>query len=104
MKDKFLQFLGIVKKSGNLVEGYNKCEEIINKRKLYLLIISTNCSDNTKERFIKLCTNNALPYALTYSSENLGNAIGRDEINLLGVLNKNMSDNLLILLKEQNTI
>jgi ribosomal protein L7Ae-like RNA K-turn-binding protein len=104
MKDKFLQFLGIVKKSGNLVEGYNKCEEIIDKRKLFLLIISTNCSSNTKDKFIRLCINNAVPYVEVYSSEDLGTIIGRAEINLLGVLNKNMSDNLLLLLKEQNTI
>lgn len=104
MKDKFLQFLGIVKKSGNLVEGYNKCEEIIQKQKLFLVIISTDCSINTKEKFIRLCTNNEVPYVVSYSGENLGNAIGRAEINLLGVLNKNMSDNLLLLLKEQTTI
>lgn len=104
MKDKFLQFLGIVKKSGNLIEGYNKCEEIIDKRKLFLLIISTNCSSNTKEKFIRLCTNNSVPFVEAYSSEDLGNAIGRAEINLLGILNKNMSDNLLTLLKEQTTI
>jgi ribosomal protein L7Ae-like RNA K-turn-binding protein len=104
MKDKFLQFLGIVKKSGNLIEGYNKCEEIIGKKKLFLLIISNNCSDNTKEKFIRLCTYNSIPYVETYASEELGDAIGRTEINLLGILNKNMSDNLLALLQKQNTI
>jgi ribosomal protein L7Ae-like RNA K-turn-binding protein len=104
MKDKFLQFLGIVKKSGNLVEGYNKCEEIITTKKLFLIIISTNCSSNTKEKFIRHCTNCSLPYIEAYASSELGNAVGRDEINILGVTNKNMSDNLILLLKEQSTI
>jgi len=104
MKDKFLQFLGIVKKSGNLVEGYNKCEEIIKSKKLFLLIISNNCSNNTKEKFIRLCTNSFLPYVEVYTSEELGAAIGRAEINILGITNNNMSDNLMLLLKKENTI
>ncbi|MFL0246944.1 ribosomal L7Ae/L30e/S12e/Gadd45 family protein [Candidatus Clostridium stratigraminis] len=104
MRDKFLQFLGIVKKSGNLVEGYNKCEEIIKSNKLFLIIISENCSSNTKEKFIRHCTNCSLPYVEAYNSKELGNAVGRDEINILGVTNKNMSDNLILQLKEQSTI
>lgn len=104
MKDKFLQFLGIVKKSGNIVEGYNKCEEIIDKKKIFLLIISNNCSNNTREKFTRLCTKNSVQYVETYTSEELGEAVGRTEINLLGILNKNMSDNLLLLLEKQNTI
>ena len=35
--DKFLNFLGLVKRSGNILEGYNKCEEALGKKSIYLI-------------------------------------------------------------------
>ena len=39
MNNKFLQFLGLVKRSGNLLEGYNRCEEVMYKKKNFLIYI-----------------------------------------------------------------
>lgn len=103
MKDRFLQFLGIIKKSGSLVEGYNKCEEIINKKAIYLVIISEDCSQNTKEKFIRLCDNTNVQYVEAYTKEQLGMAIGKEQIQILGIKNKNMSDKLTALMDEQKT-
>ena len=36
MTNKFYQFLGLTKKSGNLIEGYNKCEEAIKSKRFIL--------------------------------------------------------------------
>ena len=87
MKDNFLQFLGIAKKAGMLVEGYNKCEELIHNKKLYLMILSDDVSQNTKEKFINYCRNENVPLLKGYSKEELGEILGRDEINLLGIKN-----------------
>jgi ribosomal protein L7Ae-like RNA K-turn-binding protein len=102
MQNRFLQFLGIVKKSGNLVEGYNKCEELIKQNKIYLLIISTDCSDNTKDKFKGYCDRYNIPYLETYTKEELAQNIGRAEINLLAVSNKTMSEKLMEIWKENN--
>ena len=32
MKNKFLQFLGLTKRAGKLLEGYNKCEDAMKRR------------------------------------------------------------------------
>ena len=37
MQNKFIQFLGIAKRSGNVCEGYNKTEEFIKLKKLSLV-------------------------------------------------------------------
>lgn len=102
MQNRFLQFLGIIKKSGNLVEGYNKCEEMIKIRKVSLLIISTDCSDNTKDKFKGYCAKYNVPFIESYTKEELAHNIGRSEINLLGVSNRMMSEKLLELCKENN--
>jgi len=87
MKDNFLQFLGIAKKAGMLAEGYNKCEELINNKKLYLMILSDDVSQNTKEKFTNYCSNENIFLLEGYSKEELGKILGRDEINLLGIKN-----------------
>jgi ribosomal protein L7Ae-like RNA K-turn-binding protein len=102
MQNKFLQFLGLVKRSGNLKEGYNKCEELIKKNGLNLLILSTDCSENTKDKFIKYCSNYNVPHIECCSKEELGPPIGKAEISVLGITEKKMSEKLLSLWNEQD--
>lgn len=102
MQNKFLQFLGLAKKSGNLIEGYNKCEELVKRSGLYLLILSEDCSTNTKEKFARYCMSYNIPFIESFSKEELGAPIGRAEINVLGVVDKKISDKLLSLWNEQN--
>lgn len=52
---KFFNFLGIAKKSGALLEGYSKCDDLRNKTKIYLFIISNDLSNASKKKFIKHC-------------------------------------------------
>lgn len=100
MKNDFLQFLGLIKKAGKLIEGYNKCEDAIKKDILHLIIISNDCSENTKNKFINYCNKFNINYIRKYSKEELGNILGRKEINILGVTDKNMSDKLLKLINK----
>lgn len=95
MNNKFYQFLGLTKKSGNLVEGYNKCEEIIKKDKIFLTIISLECSLNTVKKFEKYCSDKNVPVIKGPSKIDLGMALGRKEINILCIKDKNMSDKLI---------
>lgn len=101
MNNSFLQFLSLIKKSGKMVEGYNKCEEVIQKRKIQLLLVSDDCSINTKEKFKRYCSNNNVPVIECYTGDILGRALGRDKINIVGILDGNMSEKL-IKLWEQN--
>lgn len=101
MQDKFLQFLSLTKKSGKLLEGYNKCEDAIKTGKLFLVILSNNCSENTKEKFIKYCIKYNVPFLQSYSKEDLGAPLGRSEINILGIADENMSAKLISLWNEK---
>ncbi len=93
--NKFFQFLGLTKKSGNLVEGYNKCEDTIKKQKVYLCILSLECADNTKSKFIKYSNDRKIPLIENINSKDLAIAIGREEINVLMVKDENMSKKLI---------
>lgn len=104
MIDKFIQFLGLVKKSGNIIEGYNKCEEGIKFGKIKLLIITNDCSDNTKSKFTSLCNKNNICVINDYSKNELGEILGREEISIVGITNPGMGKKLIEIWTEKNNV
>lgn len=99
MKNKFYNFLGLTKKAGNLIEGYNKCEEYIRRKKPCLLILSRETSNNSKDKFLRYCTEKNVPVIENLPKEELGNALGREELKILCVIDNNMAVKLLELSK-----
>ncbi|WP_373898459.1 ribosomal L7Ae/L30e/S12e/Gadd45 family protein [Haloimpatiens sp. FM7315] len=100
MNNGFIQFLGIVKKSGNLLEGYNKCEEAIKKNKISLVVLTKECSQNTKDKFETYSHKYGFLLMKDMSKDELGRILGNKEIKLIGITNKAMSDKLNSLHKE----
>lgn len=99
--NKFFNFLGLAKRSRNIIEGYSKCNEERNRRKLHLFIISNDASDSSKRKFINHCKINNVTYIEDFSKEELGEAIGRPEIKIIAVTDKNMADKLITLYEEE---
>ena len=100
--DKMLSFLGLTRKSGNLLLGYNKNEEAIKFRKLKLIIISKDAAENTKDKFRGYSEKYAIPMIEDFTPFELGNALGYAEIAVVGVLDRNMAKKLLALHKSKN--
>lgn len=99
-QNKFLNFLGIAKKSGKLIEGYNSCEEEIKRNKVFLCILSKEVSENTKKKFKKYCEDNKVLLIAELPCESIGRAIGREKINVLAVKDEIIANNLMKLWKE----
>ena len=97
--NKFFNFLGLAKRSGNLIEGYSKCDEQRNRVKLYLVILSNDASDSTKRKFRNHCLEKEIPLIEDFSKEELGIAIGRAEIKILAIKDKNIAEKLIELYK-----
>lgn len=102
--NKFYNFLGLCKRSGNLLEGYSKCNDERNRRDIYLFIISNEASESTKKKFIKHCENRNIPYIQDFSKEELGDAIGRLEVMIIGVLDNNMANKLLSIYEGEKSL
>lgn len=100
MINKFFQFLGLVKRAGKAIEGYNKCEDSLGKKKIHLFIFSNDLSERSYKLFSTYCIKENIPFIDEFSKEDLGMAIGRVEINVIGITDKNMADKLLINYKE----
>ena len=99
--NSFFNFLGIAKKSGALIEGYSKCDDYRNKSRIYLFLMSKDLSESSKKKFIKHCVEKKVPYIENFSKFELGDSIGREEIMILGVCDKNIADKLITLYEEE---
>lgn len=98
--NKFFNFLGLIRKSGNLVMGYNKCEEIRNKRNVYLFIISNDASESTRKKFKNHCISKNISLIEDFTKEELGYPIGRDEMKILAITDKSMAEKVKSLYEE----
>lgn len=94
MRDKFLQFLGLTKRAGKILQGYNKCEDAIKRNKVYLIVLSCDASENTIDKFLKYGEKYKVPVLQGYDKEELGSALGMEEIKILGVIDSKMSERL----------
>ena len=99
--NKFFYFLGLAKRSGNLIEGYSKCDEQRNRRSFYLVIVSDDASNSTKKKFKNHCIEKKIPLIEDFSKEELGNPIGREELKVLAVVDKNMAEKLISLYENE---
>ena len=68
--NKFFNFLGLAKRSGNLVEGYSKCDEQRNKVKFHLVILSDDASNSTRKKFKNHCAEKGIPIKRTTRKPN----------------------------------
>lgn len=102
--NKFLSFLGLAKRSGSILEGYSKCNEQRNKKKIYLFIISKDASEASKKKFKNHCIDNNIKYIENFSKEELGAAVGRPEIKIVAILDDNIARKLLALYVEEENM
>ncbi|MBN2795885.1 MAG: ribosomal L7Ae/L30e/S12e/Gadd45 family protein [Clostridia bacterium] len=91
MQNKLLTMLGFAQKSGNLVSGENTVELYLPKRKISLVIITTDASENTRERFVSMAERYQVPYIIWGDREILSHAIGKYNRAVYGVTNKKFS-------------
>lgn len=102
--NKVIQFIRLIKKSGNLLEGYNRCEEALKNSKTQLIIISEDVSENTKRKFINYCNRYEVQYINRFSKYDLGEIVNKDFVSIIGIANKSMAENLYKLINDQNSI
>ncbi|WP_027398310.1 L7Ae/L30e/S12e/Gadd45 family ribosomal protein [Anaerovorax odorimutans] len=97
MRKKIDSYLGFAKKSGNLVTGYNTCIFAINKRKVKLLILTQDLSNNTIKKMINLAKNKNVIYRIYGKSQELSNITGSNERGIFGITDTKFAE---VILKE----
>lgn len=92
MKQKILSYLGLAQRSGNLVSGENTCEQHIKKKNIKLIIVTSDSSENTKNKFIEIANKKHIIIHIYGTKEELSRAIGKVNRCVFGILDDNFAN------------
>lgn len=88
MNKKIYSMIGLCMRAGMLAYGSDMCEEKTKYGKVRMLIVACDASDNTKNRFKKLCNKNVI-YVEFGTIDEISHAIGKENKAVIGVLDSN---------------
>lgn len=97
--DRILSMLSIAAKGRNLVSGEYAVEKAVKGGKVFLVILSTEASDNTRKKFTNMCEFYEVPIAEYGSKDSLGHAIGRQMRVNIAVTDAGLAESILKLLE-----
>lgn len=96
--NKSLQLLGLIYRAKKLLIG----EDVLNNLKdCKLLIIASDTSDKNKQRYLKKCDYYKLLHIDEFTSEQISNAIGKNNIKLIGIVDAGFAKSMLMKIKEE---
>ncbi len=91
-ENKVYGLLGLSMKAGKLVFGSESCMDMLNKRKIRLLILADDSSNRTIDNFKRKCIDCDIPVYIFGSKENISKVIGKDNKTVLGIKDKNLAN------------
>ena len=96
--DSVLKLLGLVYRAKKIVLGEEVLESI---KDVKLMLIASDTSDKSVERYLKKCHYYNIEYISKYSSDELSNALGKNNIKLIGIVDEGFKQSLLKKIKEE---
>ncbi|HHW11641.1 MAG TPA: hypothetical protein GXX33_01355 [Firmicutes bacterium] len=88
---RLLNFLGIARKAGKLTLGFTATAQAATGGKLSLVLLATNTSPHTKEKIARLCRAHHVRMYCIAEQEELGRALGKKTLAVVGVLTPEMA-------------
>ncbi|MDO5085876.1 MAG: ribosomal L7Ae/L30e/S12e/Gadd45 family protein [Erysipelotrichaceae bacterium] len=98
--DQLFNLLGLAKRAGKIVLGQTTLDAIL-KKKVHLLFIANDASDNTIKRYTDKANSYKIAYSLEFNSEYLSNAIGSYNNMVIGITDVGFADRFKELLRKR---
>ena len=95
MREKIHSYLGFAKRSRNLMSGYNSCIYGIERRKIHLLVLTADLSENTKNKFQALAESCNVQFRIYGTMEAMQEMTGEIDRGVYGVTDKNLAKAIL---------
>ena len=92
---KILGLIGLAARTRKICFGADSVEEQIKKKKVYLVIVATDSSDRTKEKFKKLCEENKITIIVYEQIETLSKSIGKSNKAIIGIEEQNIAKEII---------
>lgn len=93
-RDSVLSLISIAKKAGKTAAGEFQTETAVKSGKAYLVIVSTEASENTQKKIRNMCSFYEVPYSVYGTKEALGAAIGCEFRASIAVLDEGLANSL----------
>ena len=91
-RSKLCQSIGLAMKAGRLVSGDFAVEKLVRAGKALLVLIDETASDNTREKYARLCAN---AHVMLIDAPELGASIGKPARMLAAVTDENFANLIL---------
>ncbi len=94
--------LSLAAKAGKTVSGETAVLNAVRSGSAYVVIISTDASDNTRKKFSDKCSYYGIPWYIYGTKEGIAHAIGKELRSVAAVCDPNLGDRIRIKLEEMN--
>lgn len=92
MNKRSLNYLGIAKRSGNLICGTDMVVKSLPAGKIKLILLASDASNNTKDKIIKKAFYYQIQVCETFDSDCLSKAIGKDHIMVIAIIDEGLKN------------
>lgn len=88
---KICGLLGLATRAGKVTFGTDACVSDLEKNKIKLIIVSTDASERTREKFKKLCLNKDVKIIEYLTIDEISHAIGKNNKAVIGIKDTNFA-------------
>lgn len=99
-EDRAAGLLGIAAKAGRVVSGGTAVEKALRSGEAYLVILSTDASDNTRKKFGDKSAWRQVPLRYFLTKEELGRRLGTGQRSAAAVTDRNLAEAVLRVLDD----
>lgn len=99
--DKVYSLLGLAKKAGQLLSGDETCERTIRSGKAVLVIVASDASENTKDKFKTMSNYRNVCYREYGEKLEIGKYTGKEIRAVICILSKDFKNGLLKIIDNQ---
>ncbi|MBN1469691.1 MAG: DUF448 domain-containing protein [Fusobacteriaceae bacterium] len=92
-ENKLMNSLKMMKNSKTMTFGMELVQE--NIAKVNLIILAKDCNKKNTDKILSICKERNIRYIITASKKELGEVFSKEEINVLGVMDKKSAQGLL---------
>lgn len=91
---KILGLIGLAARARKVCFGADSVEFEMKKKKVHLVVMATNASERTKEKFKRLCEEHKVPIRIEGEIEILSKAIGKSNKAIIGIEDINLANEI----------
>ena len=93
-KDSALWLLSLARKAGKAEVGAFLSERAIKSRRTELIILASDCSENTRKKFINSSEFYGIKYIIYSDKSELARATGKENVSVVAVCDKNFASGI----------